>query len=393
MKDSVESSIIKILKENAITDENLLDLTPELIREMIPQIGLRLEFLKKWTAVFKKEKTRTVELFYYFRLRNEDFLYIAEEIVKLFPTEATTTYYIPPIPKKLSRVGKSVISRGKLVDKYRNKIRALKLIDEWKPLGDRQDYKTESSDSSSDEGSLYWPILKHPNAYTLIEEDYSYLKLPTQELTLESWRTFFKKILAVRPPKKDDGNAQALLELIQCTLNDNAKIVQQLKLLPHLLPPKSRIRLKKNQWKPSIPELWIIRLLILLRRLPPYYNIIFLQLIADITKVQEERRKTAASLGITLQPFIIAVGPSNADISDIFISVDDTLYKVPSTIQAIDLCYKIFQVFDIKYPIESTHIWLLFQRVLYSYENCFDKMTPNITEAISDMMAFQDKDT
>jgi len=61
-----------------------------------------------------------------------------------------------------------------------------------------------------------WPVLKHPNAYTLIEEDYSYLKLPTRELTLESWETFFAKILAVRPPKKDDDNAQTLLELIQC---------------------------------------------------------------------------------------------------------------------------------------------------------------------------------
>lgn len=34
----------------------------------------------------------------------------------------------------------------------------------------------------------------------------------------------------------------------------DAKIVLQLRLLPHLLPPKSRIRLRKNQWKPSIPE-------------------------------------------------------------------------------------------------------------------------------------------
>lgn len=60
-----------------------------------------------------------------------------------------------------------------------------------------------------------WPILKHPNVYSLIEEDYICLKLSTRELTLENWRTFFAKILAVRPPKKDDDNAQALVELIQ----------------------------------------------------------------------------------------------------------------------------------------------------------------------------------
>lgn len=118
-----------------------------------------------------------------------------------------------------------------------------------------------------------------------------------------------------------------------------------------------------------------------------------MQLIADITKIQEEKRKAAVDLGITLQPFIIAVGPSNADISDVFISVDDTLYKVSSVLKAIDLCFKIFQVFDVEYPIESAHIWLLFQIILYGYKNSSDKMTPNITETISDMLALQDKTT
>lgn len=94
-----------------------------------------------------------------------------------------------------------------------------------------------------------------------------------------------------------------------------------------------------------------------------------------------------------MQPFIITVGPSNADISDIFISVDDTLYKVPSTLKAIDLCFKFFQVFDIEYPIESAHIWLLFQRLLYDYTSNFDKMTPNIMEVISDIKAFKNKTT
>lgn len=90
-------------------------------------------------------------LFSIFSLKNDDFLYIAEEIVKLFPTEDTSTYYIPPVSKKLSRIGKSLISRGKLVDKYRNKTRALKLIHEWKSSDDR---RADSPDSSSDGGSL-----------------------------------------------------------------------------------------------------------------------------------------------------------------------------------------------------------------------------------------------
>ncbi|KYN02842.1 hypothetical protein ALC62_06329, partial [Cyphomyrmex costatus] len=225
-----------------------------------------------------------------------------------------------------------------------------------------------------------WPILKHPNAYVLIHEDYTRLKLSAQELTLENWKTFFANIIAVRPPKKEDNNAQALIELIQSDdSTEDSKIVLQLKLLPDLLAPKTRIRTKKIQWKPSIPEC-------------KDSIIMSTTLIADITKIQENRRKVAIDLGITLQPFIIAVG-SLQDISDFFVAVDNILYKVPSILKAIDLCFKIFQVFDVKYPIESAHIWLLFQRILYTSESSSDNISPTIMETISDIMTFQDRNT
>lgn len=60
-----------------------------------------------------------------------------------------------------------------------------------------------------------WPILKHPNAHTLIEEDYAFLNIPALKVSLDSWKNFVAKILKVRPPKKDDHNAQSLLELLQ----------------------------------------------------------------------------------------------------------------------------------------------------------------------------------
>lgn len=47
--------------ENAINDENFPDLTSELIKEMIPQIGLRIEFLKKWMK-FKPKETSNVSI-------------------------------------------------------------------------------------------------------------------------------------------------------------------------------------------------------------------------------------------------------------------------------------------------------------------------------------------
>lgn len=85
-----------------------------------------------------------------------------------------------------------------------------------------------------------------------------------------------------------------------------------------------------------------------------------------------------------MQPYIIAVGPTISEVSDLFIAVD-TVYKVPSALEAIDLCFKIFHALDVEYPLESTHLWLLFQRVLYDYISDADKMTPYVTETISDI--------
>lgn len=86
-----------------------------------------------------------------------------------------------------------------------------------------------------------------------------------------------------------------------------------------------------------------------------------------------------------MQPYIIAVGPTISEVSDLFLAVDTTVYKVPSAIEAIDLCFKIFHALDVEYPLESAHLWLLFQQVLYDYASDVDKMTPYVTETISDI--------
>lgn len=57
----------------------------------------------------------------FYRLTNDLADYISKMIVSTFPTEVTTTYYIPPISKKDSIAKKSVIARGKLMNMWRNR--------------------------------------------------------------------------------------------------------------------------------------------------------------------------------------------------------------------------------------------------------------------------------
>lgn len=60
------------------------------------------------------------------RLTNDDFDSISDDIIKVFPKEVKETYYILPIRKCNSKDNRSSVARGKLVDKYKNKITFLR---------------------------------------------------------------------------------------------------------------------------------------------------------------------------------------------------------------------------------------------------------------------------
>jgi len=60
------------------------------------------------------------------------FAKITEEIIELFPKECKETYYMPPIRKKYLKNDKAGISRGKLVDKFRNALNFIRSAEKLK---------------------------------------------------------------------------------------------------------------------------------------------------------------------------------------------------------------------------------------------------------------------
>ena len=64
------------------------------------------------------------------------------------------------------------------------------------------------------------------------------------------------------------------------------------------------------------------------------------------------------------QPLIVIVGPL-LSIQHIYVIVDDIRYTVKTMLDAIDLNFKIFFVFDCLYPDFSLPMWLFIQIVIY----------------------------
>lgn len=61
-------------------------------------------------------------MLYYSRLRPDEYNKLAAKILIMFPTESMGTYYVPAVRRAESAVQKSVMAKGKLVDKVRNLI-------------------------------------------------------------------------------------------------------------------------------------------------------------------------------------------------------------------------------------------------------------------------------
>ena len=73
---------------------------------------------------------------------------------------------------------------------------------------------------------------------------------------------------------------------------------------------------------------------------------------------------------LKLQPLIVIEGQI-LDSKAFYVVVDDIKYSTNSMLDAIDLIFKIFYVFDCQYPNDSRNLWELIQRVIYGIE------TPN----------------
>lgn len=105
----------------------------------------------------------------------------------------------------------------------------------------------------------------------------------------------------------------------------------------------------------------------------------------DIEATIATKREKLRALGLTVQPFIIIVGPSLSEISGHFIVVNDTFYKVKSIMEAVDYCFKIFLVLSAEYPLEAAPVWFFIQKAFYEISTVWDKQYTVVNSLLADI--------
>ncbi|CAH0562767.1 unnamed protein product [Brassicogethes aeneus] len=68
------------------------------------------------------------------KLTNEALSVIADKLILIFQTEKKATYFVDAIPKKRSRLNRPEIAKGKLVDKHRNKLTAIRRAQQFEAI-------------------------------------------------------------------------------------------------------------------------------------------------------------------------------------------------------------------------------------------------------------------
>lgn len=87
--------------------------------------------------------------------------------------------------------------------------------------------------------------------------------------------------------------------------------------------------------------------------------------------------------GNPIQPFIFIVGSLFAQ-REILIYFDTIIYKVHSIIRSVEVCYKIFHVFNLEYPTQSYIVWLFIQNIFFGLKSKFDKPHPKLAQVLSE---------
>lgn len=58
-----------------------------------------------------------------------------------------------------------------------------------------------------------------------------------------------------------------------------------------------------------------------------------------------------------VQPFIVVHGSSILDFDDVFLYFDGVKFVFKSFVRAVDICFKIFYLFNLQYPLPCSSFW------------------------------------
>ncbi|XP_066591694.1 uncharacterized protein [Prorops nasuta] len=205
-----------------------------------------------------------------------------------------------------------------------------------------------------------WFFYKQPSGYRLIDMDFKAAYENESEL-LSSWPRCVEqliKFLSIDFNIKERNSKSLIAEIKnRSDLDQNSLDACLLLILHAYFVPTSRIVKKDENGKNKTKRFTI-----------KDSQESFLFLASSIQEV-EDHLDYLRRMKENIQPFIYCLGSNIFSINEIYIFFDNIRYKAFSVIRALDICFKIFYVFNLEFPTASV--------IFYTFiENYFFKLKP-----------------
>lgn len=87
-----------------------------------------------------------------------------------------------------------------------------------------------------------------------------------------------------------------------------------------------------------------------------------------------------------IQPFLVVIfDDDNTTPNQFLVCCDQIKYNFLSIIPALDCCFKIFHVFNLRYPLESIAVWQFIQQFVFEIYTKHDVVLPNMSIFINEI--------
>ncbi|XP_067613875.1 uncharacterized protein [Eurosta solidaginis] len=205
-----------------------------------------------------------------------------------------------------------------------------------------------------------WPLLKNSLGYTLIEIDFIAKYKDSANNLINEWPDIRRLIIPyMRDKIKDNASNNMLLMIDENVDSDSTDCIITLLMHSILKPPListgNTPNSKRFKWKPSICDAQNV-------------TVLHCEYINDYQRRYDELKSKAMEKCTTLQPLILVIGEELKSLESYYIVFDGVLYKVPTFVRALDLLFKLFHVFNLKYPIEAKFLYDFMEKYFFKFD-------------------------
>uniref|UniRef100_A0A8D8H5X5 (northern house mosquito) hypothetical protein n=2 Tax=Culex pipiens TaxID=7175 RepID=A0A8D8H5X5_CULPI len=105
---------------------------------------------------------------------------------------------------------------------------------------------------------------------------------------------------------------------------------------------------------------------------------------ATLAETRKSRKLNAISRNVTIQPYVVAVGTVTC-ITRYFVIFDDLMIPCTTCMEAIDLHFKMHDVFNLQYAAECRSVLIFIQKYFYALKYDGDLPVPQVETLIADI--------